>query len=187
MCDNASDRIRFSSNSAPSDPSRFGPLVRIRSRRVRDLPTARPTQTRTRPRPHSRPLGLHGITSKCVAGLYRNDFGIELRLHLGNELIESRLSRYGEAPLLLIAEEAKQDLLKRGWTELPLTRHLHRARRTDTPRVRDTTVDDLSRLRGAGASVSSPLRSRSQTGSIRRAIAGLLLALLAANCGSYSQ
>jgi hypothetical protein len=43
-----------------------------------------------------------------------------LRLHLGDELIESRLSRYGEAPLLLIAEQAKQNLLKEGWTELPL-------------------------------------------------------------------
>ena len=31
---------------------------------------------------------LHGITSKCVAGLYRNDFGIELRVHLGDDLIE---------------------------------------------------------------------------------------------------
>ena len=52
--------------------------------------------------------------------MYRTTFGIELRLHLGNELIESRLSRYGEAPLLLIAEQAKQNLLKDGWTELPL-------------------------------------------------------------------
>jgi hypothetical protein len=40
--------------------------------------------------------------------------------HQGNELVESRLSRYGEAPLLLIAEQAKQNLLKVGWTELPL-------------------------------------------------------------------
>ena len=32
----------------------------------------------------------------------------------------SRLSRYGEAPLILIAEEAKQELLKQGWAELPL-------------------------------------------------------------------
>jgi hypothetical protein len=63
---------------------------------------------------------LSGIQSKCVAGLYRNDFGIELRIHFGNELLESRLSRYGEAPLILIAEEAKQELLKQGWAELPL-------------------------------------------------------------------
>jgi hypothetical protein len=57
---------------------------------------------------------LSGIQSKCVAGLYRNDFGIELRIRFGNELLESRLSRYGEAPLILIAEEAKQELLKQG-------------------------------------------------------------------------
>jgi hypothetical protein len=63
---------------------------------------------------------LHGIERNCVARLYRTTFGIELRPHLGNELIESRLSRYGEAPLLLIAERAKQNLLKDGWTELPL-------------------------------------------------------------------
>ena len=63
---------------------------------------------------------LHGIERHCVADLYRTTFGIELRLHLGDELIESRLSRYGEEPLLLIAEQAKQNLLKDGWTELPL-------------------------------------------------------------------
>jgi hypothetical protein len=45
---------------------------------------------------------------------------IKLRLHLGNELVESRFSRCGEAPLLLIAKEAKRNLLKDDWTELPL-------------------------------------------------------------------
>src|SRR5262249_44619591 len=63
---------------------------------------------------------LHGIESNCVAGLYQTTFGIELRIHQNNELIESRLSQYGEEPLLLIAEQAKQNLLKLGWTELPL-------------------------------------------------------------------
>ena len=63
---------------------------------------------------------LHSIERTCVAGLYRTTFGIELRLHLGDEQVESRLSRYRETPLLLIAEEAKQDLLNQGWTELPL-------------------------------------------------------------------
>jgi len=52
--------------------------------------------------------------------LYRTTFGTELRLHLGDELVESRLSRYGEAPLLFIAEQAKHNLLRDGWTELPL-------------------------------------------------------------------
>jgi len=55
---------------------------------------------------------LHGIESNCVAGLYQTTFGIELRIHQNNELIESRLSRYGEEPLLLIAKQAKQNLLK---------------------------------------------------------------------------
>jgi hypothetical protein len=64
---------------------------------------------------------LDGIESNCVAGLYQTAFGVELRIHHGNELIESRLSRYGEEPLLLIAEQAKQNLLKLGWTELPLS------------------------------------------------------------------
>jgi hypothetical protein len=65
---------------------------------------------------------LHGIERKCVAGLYRTTF-----------LVESRLSRYGEAPLLLIAEEAKQDLLKHGWTELPL----NATRSRETHLIRD--------------------------------------------------
>jgi hypothetical protein len=70
---------------------------------------------------------LHGIDRKCAAGLYRTIFGIELRLHLDDELMESRLSRYDEAPLLLMAEQAKQNLLQEGWTELPLnaTRSSH--------------------------------------------------------------
>jgi len=41
---------------------------------------------------------LLGIYSTCIAGLYRNNFGIELRIDLGNELIESRLFCYGEEP-----------------------------------------------------------------------------------------
>ena len=48
-----------------------------------------------------------------------------MRTHQGNELIESRLSRFGAAPLILIAEEAKQNLLKLGWTELPLNAGSH--------------------------------------------------------------
>ena len=73
---------------------------------------------------------LHGIESNCVAGLYQTTFGVELRIYHGNELIESRLSRYGEEPLLLMAEQAKQHLLKLGWTELslnvtPASRHTH--------------------------------------------------------------
>ena len=63
---------------------------------------------------------LHGIESNCIAGLYQTTFGVELRIHQNNELVESRLSRYVEAPLILIAEQAKHNLLKLGWTELTL-------------------------------------------------------------------
>ena len=34
--------------------------------------------------------------SKCSAAIYRNDFGLELRVDLAGELVESRLSRFGE-------------------------------------------------------------------------------------------
>ena len=55
---------------------------------------------------------LHGA-------IWRNDFGLELRVLHGDELVESRLSRVGEAPLLLIAEEVKERLMAQGWTEAP--------------------------------------------------------------------
>jgi hypothetical protein len=38
-----------------------------------------------------------------------NDFGLELRVLHGDELVESRLSRVGEAPLLLIADESESN------------------------------------------------------------------------------
>jgi hypothetical protein len=34
-------------------------------------------------------------------------------------LIESRLSRFGEAPLLLIADQLKANLIEQGWFETP--------------------------------------------------------------------
>jgi hypothetical protein len=40
------------------------------------------------------------IQSPFTAALWKNDFDIELRILLGDELIESRLSRYGEAPCI---------------------------------------------------------------------------------------
>jgi len=45
---------------------------------------------------------LHGIQSTATAAIWRNDFGLELRIDHGDELTESRLSRLGEEPLLLI-------------------------------------------------------------------------------------
>ena len=50
---------------------------------------------------------LHWMQSNCTAAIWRNDFGLELRVLHGDELIESRLSRYGEVPLLLTAEEGR--------------------------------------------------------------------------------
>jgi hypothetical protein len=35
------------------------------------------------------------------------------------QLIESRLSPYGEAPLLLIADQLKANLIEHGWFEVP--------------------------------------------------------------------
>jgi hypothetical protein len=43
--------------------------------------------------------------------------GLELRVEHGGGLIESRLSRAGEAPLLLIADELKTNLIEQGWFE----------------------------------------------------------------------
>jgi hypothetical protein len=42
-----------------------------------------------------------------------------LRVEHEGELIESRLSRVGEAPLLLIAEQLRANLIAQGWTEPP--------------------------------------------------------------------
>jgi hypothetical protein len=55
---------------------------------------------------------LHGLQSNCTAAIYRNDFGLELRVEHGGELVESRLSRVGEEPLLVIAEEVKANLME---------------------------------------------------------------------------
>jgi hypothetical protein len=59
------------------------------------------------------------MQSNCIAAIWRNDFGLELRVLHGDQLVESRLSRVGEAPLLLIAGEVKADLIAQGWTEAP--------------------------------------------------------------------
>jgi hypothetical protein len=48
-----------------------------------------------------------GAQSDVTAAIWRNDFGLELRVEYGGELIQSRLSRYGIEPLLLIADQIK--------------------------------------------------------------------------------
>jgi len=62
---------------------------------------------------------LHSIQSTCAASIWRNDFGLELRVEHGGELIESRVSRVGEAPLQVIADQLKTNLIEQGWFELP--------------------------------------------------------------------
>jgi hypothetical protein len=44
---------------------------------------------------------------------------LELRVLHGDELVESRLSRVGEAPLLLIADQVKANLIEKGWRQTP--------------------------------------------------------------------
>ena len=57
------------------------------------------------------------IETNCTAAHWRNDFGLELRVEHGGELIESRLSRYGIEPLLPIADQIRSNLIAQGWFE----------------------------------------------------------------------
>lgn len=58
---------------------------------------------------------LRYIEANCTASIWRNDFGVALRVEHGGELIESRLSRLGEEPLLLIADQIGSNLIAEGW------------------------------------------------------------------------
>jgi hypothetical protein len=60
---------------------------------------------------------LRYVETNCTASIWRNDFGLEVRVEHGGELIESRLSRYREAPLLLIADQIRTNLIAQGWFE----------------------------------------------------------------------
>ena len=64
--------------------------------RVRPLDPAR---TSTSMCEHVRDLWtLHGIQSKVTAVIYRNHFGLELRIGLAGELMHSQLSREVSSP-----------------------------------------------------------------------------------------
>jgi hypothetical protein len=80
--------------SASRDPSRFNSARRATISRMSDAwPPAGP-QKQEPLLEHVRDLWvLHGIESNCIAGLYQTTFGIGLRIHQNNELIESRLSK----------------------------------------------------------------------------------------------
>jgi hypothetical protein len=57
-------------------------------------------------RPARRPWGVGSPFNKArrpTAAIWRNDVGLELHVENNGELIESRSSRVGEGPLLLIA------------------------------------------------------------------------------------
>jgi hypothetical protein len=66
-------------------------------------------------------LRVRNIEMNCTAAIWWNDFGLDL--HVGNDggLIESRISRYGIKPLLLIADQIKTNLIEQGWFEPPNT------------------------------------------------------------------
>ena len=106
----------------PDNPSRSRTATLRYIRACPNLAAARTTKA-SATLEHVRDLWtLHWSTSNCTAAIWRNDFGLELRVLHGDELIESRLSRFGEAPLLLIAEEVKANLIAQGWSEIIRTR-----------------------------------------------------------------
>lgn len=54
-----------------------------------------------------------------TAGIYRNEYGRELRIHWGerpDNLLDSRLSRTDDAPLEARANELRAVLLEQGWS-----------------------------------------------------------------------
>jgi len=51
---------------------------------------------------------LRYIETNCTATIWKNDFGLELSVERGGELIESRLSPYGIEQLLLITDQIKR-------------------------------------------------------------------------------
>jgi hypothetical protein len=90
-----------SDNWPPQGPQKREPLLE----HVRDLWT------------------LHGIQGTCTAAIWRNDFGVELRVEHDGHLLETRFSRYGEeAPLMLIAGQLKANVIAQGWFEPPWVR-----------------------------------------------------------------
>jgi hypothetical protein len=66
---------------------------------------------------------LRYVETNCTARIFRNDFGLELHVEHRGESIESRLSRYGIEPLLLIADQIRTNLIAQGWLEPTNTTH----------------------------------------------------------------
>jgi len=63
---------------------------------------------------------LRYIDANCTAPIWRNDFGLELRIEHGGELIESRSSRYGIEPLADRGSDQSQ--CDRAWMIRPTER-----------------------------------------------------------------
>ena len=63
---------------------------------------------------------LRYIDANCTAPMWRNDFGLELRIEHGGELIESRSSRYGIEPLADRGSDQSQ--CDRAWMIRPTER-----------------------------------------------------------------
>ena len=95
------------------DPSsRFDPIRRATIPRVSATWPPPGPQKREPTLEHVRNVWtLRYIETDCTAAIWRNDFGLELRVLHGDELIESRLSRLGIEPLLLIADQIKANLI----------------------------------------------------------------------------
>ena len=100
---------------APPGPSRFASVPSTIPRVSNSWPSPAPQE----PEPlleRVRDLWtLRYIEVNCTAAIWRNDFGLELRVEHGGELIVSRLSRYGIWPLVLIAKHIKANLIAHGW------------------------------------------------------------------------
>jgi hypothetical protein len=62
---------------------------------------------------------LQGIMSTCTAAIWRNNFGLELRIEHGRRADRIAVVTRREAPLLLIPNELKANLIEQGWFEPP--------------------------------------------------------------------
>ena len=65
------------------------------------------------------------IGKEIVAGIYDVVTGRELRITLGDHLLESQLSRTADATLEQRASEVQQILASKGWSRVPAEHALH--------------------------------------------------------------
>ena len=65
------------------------------------------------------------IGKEIVAGIYDVTTGRELRITLGEHLLESQLSRTADAALEQRASDVRQILASKGWSRVPSEHALH--------------------------------------------------------------